>query len=170
MQGFLGVAQNAHRIVTTVCCILLFSFFLAQIVAIALRYLFAIGFVELQNFISYGFAIFSVLAIPLALRTDKHVRVDVLRDRMTPALMRRVDVIAIIVLLLPVFGMTLWKSLPIVSYSWSILEGSRDTGGLPGYFVVLTALPVLCVLMIVQGIAVLLDRSIIHGPAPDEND
>ncbi len=127
-----------------------------------MRYLFAIGFIELQNFISYGFAVFSVLVIPLALRTDQHVRVDIFRARMTPKIMRRSDLIAIIALLLPVFGLTLWKSLPIVIYSWSIFEGSRDTGGLPGYFIVLTALPVMCVLMIVQGAAILTDKSIIH--------
>jgi TRAP-type mannitol/chloroaromatic compound transport system permease small subunit len=136
--------------------------FAAQTLAVVLRYLFSIGFVELQNFINYCFAAFCVLIIPLALRRDKHVRVDVFRAGMSSGTARNADVLAIVFLLSPVFGLALWHATPVILYSWSVLEGSRDPGGLPGYFVVLTALPIMCASMLIQGLAIWIDRSLIH--------
>lgn len=158
---FCRFAGVLHQSVRALCALLLLSICVAQISVVVLRYLFAIGFVELQNFVSYGFAAFCVLVVPLAVRTDEHVRVDVLSSQLTPHYRRWADILAIVICLFPVFGLTLWYATPIVIYSWSILEGSRDTGGLPGYFIVLTALPLSCILMIVEGIVILIDRRIV---------
>ena len=138
--------------------------FCAQILVVVLRYLFNIGFIELQDLVTYCFAMLCILSIPNALRTNEHVRVDIFRAAQTMVTARRVDQVAILFFLLPVFALTLWFALPLVTYSWSIFEGSRETGGLPGFFIVLTALPVSCCLILIQGIAIALDRNLIHAP------
>lgn len=79
---FSSFAHQVDRLNYAVCAILLMAVFGTQTLVVVLRYLFAIGFVELQNFVSYGFAAFCVLTIPLALRADKHVRVDVFRNNL----------------------------------------------------------------------------------------
>ncbi len=50
-----------------------------------------------------------------------------------------------------------WAWMPDLIYSWSIREGAIETGGLGGVFLVKTAIPLSGALMILQGIAVLLD-------------
>ena len=40
-----------------------------------------------------------------------------------------------------------------VSLSWSLLEGSRDAGGIPALFLLKTTIPVMAVLLMLQGIA-----------------
>lgn len=160
--GFLRFAATLDRLTYAVCMVLLVTIFATQTFIVTLRYLFAIGFVELQNLVTYGFAAFCVLVVPLALRSNDHVRVDIFQSKLDPKSARAADIIAIIVFLAPVFILTLWYAMPLVLYSWSIFEGSRDVGGLPGYFVVLTALPTMCILMIVQGFAIILDKNLIH--------
>jgi len=166
MSVFLQLAQRLHQWNGAFCVMLLGIVFCAQILVVVLRYLFNIGFIELQDLVTYCFAMLCILAVPNALRTNDHVRVDIFRAHQSPARARRVDQLAIGFFLLPVFVLALWFALPLVSYSWSIFEGSRETGGLPGFFIVLTALPVACVLILVQGLAIAVDKDLIHGPNP----
>lgn len=80
---------------------------------------------------------------------------------------RRIDQIAFVALVLPLCVATLYYAAPLVSYSWSIKEGARETGGLGGYFLIMTGLPVVCVLLMVQIVALLLDGTLIHGKESD---
>ena len=167
-SSFLRFAAMLHDVTIACCLVLLTIVFCAQSVVVLLRYLFSIGFIELQDLVSYSFAMFCVLAIPIALRTDKHVRVDVFRSRQSLPAMRLSDLIGIVIFLAPVFFVTLWYAMPLVSYSWSIMEGSRETGGLPGFFIVLTALPISSILILIQGIAIGLDDQLIHSQQGEE--
>lgn len=133
--------------------------FAAQITIVILRYAFGVGFLELQDLAVYSFAMLTVLSVPVALRLDRHVRVDIFRARQKNALRRRIDQCGIILLLIPVFVMTLYFALPQIVYSWSIYESGVETGGLPGYFLVKTALPVMCALMLLQGASLLFEGS-----------
>lgn len=164
-QVFLNVAHRANTLNIALCLGLLALMFCSQITVVVMRYLFSVGFIELQDLVSYSFAALSVLSIPTAIRSDSHVRVDIFRRSQRPDAQRAFDLAAIAVFLLPLFLLTLWYGWPIVAYSWSIFEGSRETGGLPGFFIVITALPVACVLMVLQGVALVLDKNILHSHA-----
>lgn len=161
---FLRFAATVNMVNRHFCMLLLAVVFCAQILVVVLRYLFGIGFVELQDLVIYSFAMLSILGVPIALRWDKHVRVDVVRARLPERINRRIDRLALVFFLAPVFLVTLWYALPLISYSWSVLEGSRETGGLPGFFLVLTALPVSCCLVLVQGLALFLDHTLTVPP------
>lgn len=153
---FLSFADGLHRITAAICLILMTILFLVEIVIVLLRYVFGIGFLELQDIVSYSFAVLVVLGLPVTLRLDKHVRVDVFRDFQSVRTARLSDNVAICALLIPVFAMTLYFVTPDIIYAWRIREGSVETGGLPGYFLIKTALPLSCTLMILQGIAMML--------------
>lgn len=145
--------DRATRIVCVAACVLLASAVLAIVV---LRYGFGIGFIWLQDFAAYAFAIFLALSVPVCMAQDGHVRVDVVSDSMPPGYLRGADLFALVAFLVPVFGIAIWAYWPDLRYSWAIREVSVETGGLPGLFLVKTAIPVLAFLMIVQGIAAVL--------------
>ena len=154
--------NRVYEINRAFCMGLLALVFCAQISIVILRYFFEIGFIEIQDLVTYSFAAFCVLSIPNALRTDEHVRVDIFRTKQTSHTARRVDLFAIFAFLIPVFALTFWYSWALVTHSWSIFEGSREIGGLPGYFIVMAALPLSCILIILQGLAIWLDPKILH--------
>lgn len=125
---------------------------------VLLRYVYGIGFLQLQNFTSYCFAALVVLSIPYAMALDGHVRVDVFREHQSLQTRLHVDIAAVLLFLIPVFGLTLYSVWPDILYSWEITEGSKETGGLAGLYLVKTCLPMSCLLMIVQGIATIARR------------
>lgn len=157
IKRYLALANTLHVATCRLCLILLIAVFLAQLTVVLLRYLFDVGFIELQDLVTYSFGMLCVLAIPTAIHTDTHVRVDVFRAHQSAAKQRATDLFAILVFLFPLFGLTLWFAWPLASYSWSVWEGSRETGGLPGFFIVLSALPLSCALTLIQGAAIIVN-------------
>lgn len=151
--ALLSLADALHRVTRTVCIAALGVIVAGQLAVVILRYGFGIGFLELQDAVTYAFAALVVLGLPVALYDDAHVRVDVLRESQSPRTRAWFDLAGLALFLIPVFGLTLWHVWPDVTYSWSIREGSIETGGLPGFFLVKACLPVACVLMILQGVA-----------------
>ena len=123
---------------------------------VVLRYGFGSGAIALQDFAGYAFAVFLILAIPVCLAEDGHVRVEVFSERQPPGYNLWADRVALVVFLIPVFGLLIWAAWPTLVYSWSIREGSIETGGLPGLYLVKTMLPVAAALTIVQGVAAVL--------------
>ncbi|MCR9087877.1 MAG: TRAP transporter small permease subunit [Rhodobacteraceae bacterium] len=151
--AFLSLADALHRLTRAVCIAALAVIVTGQLAVVILRYGFGIGFLELQDAVAYAFAALVVLGLPVALYDDAHVRVDVFREGQTPRTRARFDLAGLVLFLVPVFGLTLWHVWPDVTYSWSIREGSIETGGLPGFFLVKTCLPIACALMMLQGVA-----------------
>jgi TRAP-type mannitol/chloroaromatic compound transport system permease small subunit len=143
-----------HQLTGAVCIALLACLVTSEVLIVMLRYIYGIGFLQLQDFAAYSFAALMILGIPYALARDAHVRVDVFRDGQSQAQKNKIDIAAILLLLMPVFGMTLYSVMPDITYSWQIKEGSKETGGLPGLFVVKSVLPLVCVLMIIQGLVI----------------
>ena len=152
-SAFLSLADILHRLTRTVCIAALAVIVVGQLAVVILRYGFGIGFLELQDAVAYAFAALVVLGLPVALYDDAHVRVDVFREGQSLRTRAWFDLSGLVLFLLPVFGLTLWHVWPDITYSWSIREGSIETGGLPGFFLVKSCLPVACGLMILQGVA-----------------
>lgn len=153
MQDF---ANRLHRAVLGLSVALFAVMFATQVVIVLLRYVMGVGFLELQDVVTYSFSALVVLTLPLTFRLDRHVRVDILRTGFSRRVNARIDRAGHVLFTLPVFGLMLWNGWPLVSASWAIFEGSRETGGLPGLFVVKSTVLVMCVLVIALAVIDLL--------------
>ena len=120
---------------------------------VILRYAFNIGWIAMQESITYLHACLFLLAAAYTLKHDEHVRVDVFYAHMSEYKKAIVNLLGILFLLFPVCGFILWSSLEYVANAWSILEGSREAGGLPAVFLLKTCIPIMTILMMLQGLA-----------------
>ena len=145
-------ADLLYRVTLTITVALFGVMFAAQLVIVLMRYVMGVGFLELQDAVTYSFSALVVLTIPLAAGMDRHVRVDILRSRFPSRTNHRIDQWGHVLFTLPVFGLMLVNAWPLVSASWVILEGSRETGGLPGMFLVKSTVVVMCLLVLVLGV------------------
>lgn len=142
------IANRLHRAVLGVSVVLFAVMFAVQMAIVLMRYVMGVGFLELQDMVTYAFSALVVLTIPLTLRLDRHVRVDILRAGFSARTNARIDRAGHILFTLPVFGLLLWNAWPLITASWAIFEGSRETGGLGGLFVVKSTVVVMSVLVI----------------------
>ena len=120
---------------------------------VILRYALNSGGVLLQESVMYLHGTLFMLAIALGVGDNTHVRVDILYSRRSPEQQAWIDLVGHILFLLPIAGFMIWVSLPYVSNSWQILEGSSEVGGIPGVFFLKTLIPLTGTLLFCQGIA-----------------
>ena len=120
---------------------------------VILRYALNSGGILLQESVMYLHGTLFMLAIALGVGDNTHVRVDILYSRRSPEQQAWIDLVGHILFLLPVAGVMIWVSLPYVSNSWQILEGSSEVGGIPGVFLLKTLIPLTGALLFCQGIA-----------------
>jgi len=156
LHKFLAVCDALDRMTARFSAFTCMVLALLVLVIVVLRYCFGIGYIELEDAARYTFAVVAILSLPICLRRHGHVRVEVLSERLSPGYRRAVDALALVVFLIPVFGLVIVAGWGDLTYSWSIREASVETGGLPGLFVVKTALPLGAFLMILQGAAAVL--------------
>ena len=160
--NFLSICRGLDRITAFLCvlaCVVLTASVLAIVI---LRFGFDTGFIKLQNLSVYAFSALMILSLPYCLRRGGHVRVEVISERLPPGYRRGADIVALVLFLIPMFGVLIWAWWPQMTYAWSIREASLETGGLGGLYLVKTALPVAAALTIVQGLA-----AVLKGPADD---
>ncbi len=93
-----------------------------------------------------------MLAAAWTLRENGHVRVDIFYADAPPRRKALVDLLGALLLLIPFALSLLILSLPYVARSWSILERSRETSGLPFVYLLKTLIPVFALLLVLQGI------------------
>jgi TRAP-type mannitol/chloroaromatic compound transport system permease small subunit len=118
---------------------------------VVLRYLFQSGSIALQESVTYLHACVFMLGAAYTLKHEGHVRVDIAYQKFTPRTRAWVDLLGTLLLLFPVCLFILFVSLEYVATAWSIQEGSREAGGLDGVFLLKTAIPVMAVLLLLQG-------------------
>lgn len=126
------------------------------LVNVVLRYGFGVGSIKLQDLAAYGFAVFLILSLPLALTRGAHVRIEVVSERLGPGYLRAADWLAWALVIVPMFGLIIWAGWRDLMFVWRIGEGSVTPGGLGGLYLIKTTLPAAAALMILQGLAVLL--------------
>jgi TRAP-type mannitol/chloroaromatic compound transport system permease small subunit len=126
---------------------------LVTFVVLVLRYGFGIGSIALQESIAYMHAAVFLIAAAWTLQQDAHVRVDIIYCRCSKKTRALIDLLGSLLLLLPLMGFIIWVSFDYVQESWRVHEGSPEAGGLPGVFLLKTLIPVMAILLVLQGIA-----------------
>lgn len=111
-----------------------------------------------------------LLAAPWTLRSNEHVRIDVLSGRLSQRLRNSIDVVGHALFLLPVAAVVLVTSWPFFMRAYAQNEQSANAGGLPQWpakFLI----PLAFALLLIQGVSELIKRvAIMRGdltPPPD---
>ncbi|MGI9449396.1 MAG: TRAP transporter small permease subunit [Geminicoccaceae bacterium] len=142
------------RIGRAVCWLALIMV-LAQFALVAMRYVFGVGSVVMQEMIVYMHATLFMAAAGYTLRHDDHVRCDIFYRDMTPAKRAWIDLLGVLFFLLPMCIVIIWVSAPYVANAWAVLEGSSEGSlGLPGVFLLKTLIPLMALLLGLQGLSV----------------
>jgi TRAP-type mannitol/chloroaromatic compound transport system permease small subunit len=134
----------------TWCCLYVV---LAEFAVVVMRYALGIGSIRLQESVLYAHAALFMLAAAWTLQLGGHVRVDIIYAQASPRTRAVIDLVGAIVFLFPVAIAVAALSLPYVERSWAILEGSRETSGLPLVYLLKTLIPLFALLIGLQGVA-----------------
>lgn len=129
-----------------------------QFIIVALRYVFDLGWIWMQESVLWMHAATFMLAAAYTLHHDEHVRVDIFYGKLTDRGRTLVDTLGALVLLLPMMIFLIVSSWDYVLVSWSIREGSREAGGLayPAVPLLKSLIPLTAGLVCVQSIAKLI--------------
>lgn len=126
---------------------------LITFVIVALRYLFDSGYIWMQESVIWMHGLVFLLAAAYTLRQDEHVRVDIFYRRMPATGRAWVDLLGTLFLLVPSMLFVLITSIDFVAQSWRVFETSSESGGLPGLYLLKSAIPVAALLLLIQGAA-----------------
>ncbi len=117
---------------------------------VILRYGFNLGWIWLQESVTYlHVTVFTVVAA-WTLQQDGHVRVDIFYANMPVRRRALVDLLGTLVFLVPFCIFVLVIAWPYVINSWKLLEASREAGGLPLVYLLKSLILVLPALLLGQ--------------------
>jgi TRAP-type mannitol/chloroaromatic compound transport system permease small subunit len=120
---------------------------------VVLRYVYAIGWVWMQESYVWLHGIVFMVGAGYTLLHNGHVRIDIIYRPAGERYKALIDLFGSLLLLLPVVLVIFLVSFDYVASSWVKLEESREAGGLPGLFLLKTVIPLFCVLLGLQGLA-----------------
>jgi TRAP-type mannitol/chloroaromatic compound transport system permease small subunit len=125
---------------------------LLTFVIVILRYGFNLGWIWLQESLTYVHVTVFCIVAAWTLQQDGHVRVDIFYAGMTEKKRALVDLTGSLLFLVPLCIFMLVVSWPYVANSWKLLESSREAGGLPLVFLLKTLMMVLPTLLLIQAV------------------
>jgi len=128
---------------------------LVQFLVVILRYVFGIGSLQLQESIIYMHGILFLSAAASTWQDDSHVRVDIFYATAKQALKDRINFWGTALFVIPFCILILYVSYGYVSISWAVREGSRETSGIHGIFILKTFILIFAAQLLAQAIALL---------------
>ncbi len=166
MQAFIQrleqISEQTGRATAWLTLLMVMITFLVVI----LRYLFDIGWIGLQESITYLHSFVFMLGAAYTMKHEGHVRVDIFYRSMSPRRQAMVDFFGCLLLLIPVCLFITISSWGYVFDAWALQEGSPEAGGLPLVYVLKTGMLLMPLLLLVQGLAQLL-RALQQWRRPD---
>ncbi len=138
---------------------------------VVLRYVFASGRVEFEELQWHLYAVGFLCGLSYCVEADTHVRVDVLRERLSPRKRAWIELYGILLLLLPFSALALVFGLPFAWESWQSGEISASPGGLPYRWLIKSALPLAFALLALAACSRLLRvGALLFGSAPERGE
>ncbi len=126
---------------------------LATFSVVVLRYAFDLGWIWLQESVTFMHAGLFLVGAAYTLKHQGHVRVDIFYRRFSPRAQAWVDLLGTLFLLLPVCVFIFIVSWDYVAQSWVLHEGSREAGGLDGVYLLKSLILAMAGLLVLQGLA-----------------
>lgn len=124
-----------------------------QLIIIGLLFIFNFGFLWLQESILYMNGTLFMLALGWTFKEGRHVRIDIFYNQQPIKKQAQINLSGNLLFLLPLSALMFWHSIFYAATSWSILEGSREVGGIPAIFLLKTIIPLSALLLGLQSIA-----------------
>ena len=140
---------------------------------VVLRYAFDTGFPWLQELYVWQHAAVFMAGAGYTLLHGGHVNVDVLYGQMNDRGKAWIDIFGTLVFLFPWLAVVAITSAPFVTSSWGIREASSTADGMPAVYLLKSLLLVFCVLLFVQGLALIARRALFlagHGIVDHDED
>jgi len=100
------------------------------VVNVVMRYFFGLGRIEFEEIQWHLYGIGFLSGLSYAYVSDSHVRIDVVRLKLSNQMQAWIELYGILLLLLPFIALVLIFSVPFVEYSYSTSEVSEAPGGL----------------------------------------
>lgn len=141
---------------------------LVTFTVVVLRYAFDLGWIAMQESITYMHAVLFLTGAVYTLRHQGHVRVDIFYSRFSKRTQAWVDLLGTLFLLMPVCLFIFFVSWDYVVQSWLVYEGSREAGGLDGVFLLKSMILVMAGLLVLQGVAIILRCKLLLGGYIDQ--
>lgn len=120
---------------------------------VVMRYGFNFGLIAIQESVVYLHSLVFMLAIAYTYKHNEHVRVDIFYSKFTSSQKAWTNLLGTLFLLLPFCIYLILASYNYALDSWKLLEGSREAGGLPLVFILKSLIPLMPLLLLLQGIA-----------------
>lgn len=130
--------------------IILVGVILANVV---MRYFLGGSIVALEELQWHLYAFGFMVGLSYTLVHDQHVRVDVLAERWSKRRRARVEIFAMLVLVIPFAGVILYDSIEFIEFSMRLNERSRSPGGLPYRWILKSVIPLAMGLLILAALA-----------------
>ena len=149
----------------------LWGLLLLVIVAnVTARYVFDAGRVEFEELQWHLYAIGFLCGLSYCVVTDSHIRVDVVRDRLSPRHRNWLELYGILLLLLPFVALMVVFGIPFAFEAWKTSEVSQSPGGLAHRWLIKAALPLGFAWLGLAAIARLLrvSSALFGDPPPNE--
>ena len=120
---------------------------------VILRYAFGEGRVELEEIQWHFYSLGFLIGLSYAYTADRHIRVDVLRERFSSRFTAWIELYGTIFLLLPFILLVVFYAIPFVIASIDLAERSQAPGGLPYRWAIKAALPLGFLLLLASTLA-----------------
>ncbi|MFW6077526.1 MAG: TRAP transporter small permease subunit [Hyphomicrobiales bacterium] len=174
MSGLIAICRGIERVneaVGKAAAWLTLFMVLVQFALVLMRYVFGTGSLFMQESVIYAHAIVFMMVAAWTLAEDKHVRVDIFYSTASPRRQAAVNLFGVVAFLLPMCWLLWWVGYPYVARSWSVLEGSRETSGIPAIFLLKTLILLFVITLALQGVALAIRSAVaIVSPPPPGDD
>lgn len=155
MIRFFGFINKLNLFIGHLVSWLTLGMVLLTFIIVILRYMLNLGWVWLQELVLYMHAITFLCACASTLVEEGHVRVDIFYANASTKTKALANAFGSAFLLIPTCALLFYHSLPYVSASWEVWEGSKDSGGLHAVFLLKSFILVFCLLTFLQGLSLL---------------
>lgn len=142
---------------------------LVQFTVVVLRYVFGLGFIWMQESILYMHSLVFLVGAGYTLLKEGHVRVDIFYRGASVRKKAMVDLAGVLLLLFPFCILVWYVALPYVQNSWAVFEGSKETSGIQGVYLLKTTILAFTVLVALQGLAMAIKSGLVLAGVIDDH-
>jgi TRAP-type mannitol/chloroaromatic compound transport system permease small subunit len=153
LAWFVRIVDRLNGTIGLAVSWLILPIVLISFTVVMLRYVVGKGYPWLQESYIWLHGVAFMLAAAWVLREGGHVRVDLFYRRWSARTRAWMDLAGVFVFMMPMLVVIFVKAMPLVERSWRIREKSPTADGLEWLYLLKIAVPVFCVLVGLQGLA-----------------